>query len=158
MNQFQNYQKYSECQLVATLNASYMLGRPFIDPDSNEYEMLVDLTCARYGSCVCIEKVYEYLSLKYIDVKQELNSITTSVNMNLPISVNVYQYKKLYGLHNVIIVEMKYNAEKENYDLKIPNYRKFTDKNMWINWNDLKKLLCTLDNIGPSYGFFRMFY
>lgn len=153
---YQNEQKYSECQLVTALNASYCLGESFISSNNEEYERLVDLTGGRYGSCIDVTKAYKYLRLEYIDVKPEWNSILFAMDKNLPISIGVYT--KIHGLHNVVIVKMKHNNNKGWYDLKIPNLNGYTSKKMWIHWYDLKKIIKVRENIGPNFEFFRIFY
>jgi len=153
---YQNEQKYSECQLVVALNASYCLGEPFISPNSEEYERLVDLTGGRCGSCINVEKAYDYLRLKYIDVKPEWNSIYFAMDKNLPISVGVNTDK--HGLHNIVIIKMRSNNKIGWYDLKVPNLNPYTNKKMWIHLKKLEKITNVRKNIGPEYGFFRIFY
>lgn len=153
---YQNKQKYSECSLVAALNASYCLGESFISPNSKEYERLVDLTGARFGSCINVEKAYDYLRLKYIDVKPEWNSIYFAMDKNLPISISVNTDK--HGLHSIVIVKMRSNNKKGWYDLKVPNLNSYTNKKMWIHLKKLEKITNVRKNIGPEYGFFRIFY
>jgi hypothetical protein len=161
---FQNYQKYSECQLVAVLNASYVLGNRFINPDDEEYEKLVDKTCGRIGACIGIEEIYKYVGLRYIDVKQEWESIKFSMDMNLPISVSINDVEHMginsnkYGFHNNVIIDMRYNKKRKNYDLQIPNLRYYTNDRMWINWDDYNKMIYFKKHVGPPYGFFRIFY
>ena len=153
---YQNEQKYAECQLITALNASYCLGESFISPNSEEYERLVDLTGGRHGSCIDVTKAYKYLRLEYIDVKPEWNSILFAMDKNLPISMGVDTKK--HGLHSIIVVEFKNNNKKGWYDLKVPNLNGYTNKRMWIHWLDFEKIINEKENIGPNYGFFRIFY
>lgn len=153
---YQNEQRYSECQLVSALNAAYCLGEKLIHPDSEEYERLVDLTGARHGNCINVYKAYEYLRLNYIDVKPEWGSIWFAMEMNLPISVGVIS--AVNNFHSTVIIEMKHNNKTGDYELRVPNLKRHTDKQMWVNWPKYKKIIHVIENIGPEYGFFRIFY
>lgn len=149
---FQNFQLHSECQLVSALNASYFLGRKFIPPSSAEYDMLLKLTCGQHGSCIQIEKAYAYLNIQFVDVKAEWRSIEFADSLGLPIGISLNTER---GFHNVVIVGV--DCDSEGYLLKIPNI-KFYTKDMWIKWTELEPLITDLPNLGPQYGFFRLFH
>ncbi len=155
---YQNGQKYSECQLVTALNASYKLGEPFVDPKSNEYERLVDLVLARNGAAITIEKACDYLRLKYVDVAPSWESIGFADDMNLPLDITINSPK--YGLHSVAIVGVKYGyggKDGTGEYIIVPNMAYHTNKSMLIKWENLEKYITVGDNIAPNYGCFRMF-
>ena len=97
-----NTQKYSECQLVAVINAATFLGEPRVDPDSEEYERLVDLVGARNGSALKISAAVTYLRL----IQNDIIPVTLEeVRMNLlrgnPVQVAI-QHPAL-GFHSILL-------------------------------------------------------
>jgi hypothetical protein len=152
----QSGQKYGECQLVVALNAAYWLGEKFIFPKSEEYERLVDLTGARYGSAIDIEYAYKYLRLKYVDVKPIFESIEFAMVIGLPISLSVSVEK--YGLHSVVILQTKHDNINGGYKVRVPNLNSYTDKNLWIHWERLKEFIIVERFLNPECGYFRIFY
>ncbi len=58
----------------------------------------------------------------------------------------------------VILRGVRFNNKKGGYDVRIPNLSLYTNKRMWIRWKNLKKMMCVKKNIGPEYGFFRIYY
>lgn len=153
---YQNKQKYSECQLVSALNAAYHLGEKYIDPDSEEYERLVDLVLARNGSAITIEYAYRYLRLKYGDVKPCWESIEFAMEMKLPVGMGLSTKK--YGSHSALIVKKAYDNSRGGYKLKVPNLSHYTNKQMWIHWEEFEKMIYKGNNLGPEYCYFRIFY
>jgi len=153
---YQNGQKYSECQLISSLNAAYHLGEKLIHPDSEQYERLIDVTGGRYGACIAVEDAYRFLRLVYMDVKPEFRSIISAMSMNLPIGISVDA--KRYGLHSVLIIEVRHNNKKGGYDVRVPNLRAHTNRRMWIYWEKFEKMIYVRENITPECGFFRIYY
>lgn len=147
---YQNKQKYSECQLIAALNAAYKLGQPRVRVGGNQYERLVDLVNARTGSATEIEKAYDYLRLSFIDMKETFDSVKFALDRGMPVNIGVYT--KTQGNHSVTIVDRK------GTKVRIPNMAKDTDKNMWIEWADVIHLLYSKPNNFPLCGYFRMFF
>jgi len=152
----QNSQKYSECQLVTALNATYCLGEQPIKPDSSEYERLVDFVSARDGSAIRIEKSYSYLKLRFLDIKPDFEHIQGALSQGMPVSFGVWTEK--HGFHSVLITEIQHDNKKGGYQLRVPNLQPYTDKEMWIHWKDLKKLQRVDKNIGPENGYLRAFF
>lgn len=153
---YQNKQLYSECQLVAVINAAIKLGQPSVKIGSNEYERLVDLVGARYGSAISVELAYTYLRLKFVDTKPEWSSVEMAVCKGLPLSLAIWS--KHYGYHEISIVDKKHDNIRGGYLLKVPNLKRHTDTRMWIHWEDLQSLRGdkSLENVG--HGYFRVFY
>jgi len=152
---YQNKQLYAECQLVSALNASYKLGWPFIQMGSNEYERLVDFTGGRHGSCIGVNKVYQYLKIEYFDIKPEWDSIRLMLNQGSPVQLGVWTKKT--GFHSVCIVDVKRDNKQGGYKFRVPNLRYYTDKQMWVHESFLKTVIDVRPNIGPEYGFYRVF-
>ncbi len=97
-------QKYSECQLVAVINAATFLGEPPVDPDSHEYERLVDLAKARYGGALSIRLAVGYLRLIYNKIQPvEMSQIQSQVIAGCPVSVSMQH--PLLGLHSVLLTD-----------------------------------------------------
>lgn len=147
---FINHQKCSECQLVTVINAAIHLGEPSVDPESDEYDRLIDLVGARYGSAIRIEKAIEYLRLDYTVIPKHLGSIKSELRKGHPVEVVVWHPR--IGLHSCLIVGYK------NGKAKVTNF-KAANKNGWIRWKDMKWYVDrgTRSNIGPTNGYFRSF-
>ena len=146
-----NRQKYSECQLVAAFNAAIFLGtRERIG--KYEYEYLVDLTGARFGSCISVGKSYPVLGIDYTDVEPTKESVVTYLSLGAPVQVNVWHEKT--GFHTVLIVD--YNKKKDK--VKVVNFRHITNRKMWVSWDELNGRLALYKNLDPTKGNFRIFF
>jgi len=144
---FINEQKYSECQLVAILNAATSLGEVPVDPNSEEYERLVDFIGARHGSAIRIHAAVNYLRLRMDSSKFDLSTIRRSIKKKVPLCVNVYDKKA--GNHTVCIVDLK--GKGKNTKLKIPNLSSAT--NQWIKWKDLERIVIPDNDFGSIGGY-----
>lgn len=149
MKKYLNKQKYFECQLVTAINAATYLGQIPVDLESEEYERLVDLVCARHGSAINIDLAYNYLRLDYRMVPASLKQIKLAIQNKTPISVTIWHPKT--GFHSVLIVDFR--GER----LKVCNFMKETTRHMWINWDNFKKFITRKKNINPNYGKFKVF-
>ncbi len=97
-----NTQKYSECQLVAVINAATFLGEPRVNPNSEEYERLVDLVGARNGSALKIGAAVTYLRL----IQNDITPVTLEeVRMNIlrgnPVQVAIQHPAR--GFHSILL-------------------------------------------------------
>lgn len=130
-NKYLNYQKYSECQLVTTINAYYYLTGKTIKQDSQEYEDLVDLCGARHGSAICIEKIHKKLGL-VIEKHRYLYKFLPTIRKKLPLPIEVNIWHRLTGSHSILIINhsIKCNA------VRITNFR-YETRNGWIFLDDL---------------------
>jgi len=145
-----NKQKYSECQLVSAFNAAIYLGtRKRIK--NKEYEDLVDLTGARYGSCISVSKSYPILGIDYKDITPTKKNFIKWISKGFPVQTNIWHEKT--GFHTVLIVN--YNENKNR--VKVLNFRYITNRKMWVSWDVLYEHLEFSKNIDPSKGKFRVF-
>ena len=143
-----NKQKYSECQVVTAINAYYFLTGKTIKQDSDEYEELVDISYARYGSAICIEKIYKKLGIKIIwsgdsllDFKLEFEKSNNSLSdympkykkgkIPLPLEFNCWHKKT--GFHSTLIVDHIIRCGV----YRIANFRVATSLEGWIFEEDL---------------------
>lgn len=124
-----------ECQLVVALNACYYLTGRYISQNSNEYEELVDLCGARYGSAISISKVWKKLGIKikgtyrtFLDSEDNLIKNKKSL---LPLEMVVWH--KIYGFHSVLAVD--YEPRTDSF--RIPNFKYVTNIEGWIFYEDL---------------------
>ena len=141
-NSYLKSQKYSECQLVTVLNARYYLTGEVIKQDSQEYEDLVELCGARYGSAICIEKVYERLNL--VIKKHHFGLIEDGAD--LPIDISIWH--KAYGFHSVCAVDY----EPRTRAFRIPNFKWATNLDGWIFGEDLNNFTrLNPDKTEPRY-------
>lgn len=97
-----NTQKYSECQLVAVINAATFLGEPRVEQNSEEYERLVDLVGARNGSALGIRSAVTYLRL----IQNDITPVTLeTVRMNIlrgnPVQVAIHH--PAVGFHSILL-------------------------------------------------------
>lgn len=136
-----NSQKYSECQLVAAINAAIYLSELPVLSHSVEYERLVDLVSARHGGAINIELAHKYLRIipEEIDitlenVKKYLN--TSITNIGNPIEVGL-QHKNI-GLHSVLIIDYRRDPGSK---VRILNLVEYTDSDWWITWRKFKTYL-----------------
>lgn len=125
-------QKYSECQLVAIINAATFLGQPQVDPDSEEYERLVDLTASRYGSAVFPHKAVEYLRLIKTDIRPvEVEAVRRKVREGAPVQVTI-QHPDL-GLHATLLTGGNHRSVQAWNVKGLPNDR--------MSWERLRELM-----------------
>ena len=153
---YQDSQLYSECQLISVLNAAYFLGEKTVNKE--EYDRLIDMVGARYGSAISIERSYKYLRVEFIDIKPDIDMMRNAIGQGYPIGFGVWTQK--HGLHSVTAIEVEHDNSRGYYKFRVPNLKPYTDKNMWIHQNDLKELIKvgTKENIGPTTGYFRAFF
>lgn len=139
-----------ECQLITVLNAAMYLDETYINPDSDEYERLVDLVGARHGSAIQINKAIEYMGLEYDFIPKHFNSVKKSLKNNRPVEIGIWCLG--YGYHSCLIVNRK--ADK----VKVVNFTKKTNRG-WIDWKELKPYIDkgTRLNIDPCCGKFKSF-
>jgi len=99
-----DHQKYSECQLVAVVNAAAYLGEPLVDPDSEEYERLIDLVGARHGSAISIRLAVNYLRLRCHEIEPlSLENVKEFTLSGKPVSVSIRHPDP--GLHQVLLTD-----------------------------------------------------
>jgi len=132
-------QKYSECQLVSALNALIFFGKEVCNIGSKEYEELVDLVCARYGSAIRIKKAYRELGLRYRSGSFGLKWIEN----NLPVAIDVW-CKKL-GWHQILIIKVEGNMCYTT---------NFKEKGNKLMFDELEKIH---NHIHPNFGRCRSF-
>ncbi len=127
-------QKYSECQLVAVINAAAYLGQPLVDPNSEEYERLVDLVGARHGAAIAIRHAMGYLRLISHDIKPvALKGVETRVVSGHPVSVSIWDGG--VGFHAILLTNGNANGVKA-WNLGIKGYKKGR-----LTWGRLKELM-----------------
>ncbi len=144
MERYIQTQKYAECKLIAMLNAKTYLTGEFIDPDSKEYEELVDFACARHGSVIGVDKVMKKLKLDY----KPGPAIFNWIERHLPVEVCIHHPK--LGYHCVCIVDAEYRSE----DYKFKKYvytTNFFDKGNML-WDEFSKLIVrNMPNLGLGH-------
>ena len=133
-------QKYSECQLVAVLNAcTYLTGGSF-DQETKEYERLVDLVKARNGAAIGIGKAIAKLDMESQEGKRDLRWI----RKNLPVGIDIWHIR--YGIHAVCIVGVRGDL------VRVTNLgRVFRRK--WIPWRKFKRIVRQLRGHPPCVSF-----
>lgn len=143
-----NSQKYSECQLVAAINASIFLNELPVLQNSIEYERLVDLVCARIGAAISIRYAHEYLRI----ICYELGVITLNLTKKYlddkkPIEVGVWHER--VGFHSVLIIAYK---KTENYSVQVLNFKQVTDSEGWIEWKIFKQYIRKVKPAGWAFA------
>lgn len=130
-NKYINRQKYSECSLITALNAYYYLtGRIYCKQDSQEYEDLVDLCCARHGAAISIEKVYKKLGLITLEKHKFLWNFS---GKKLPLPIEVIIWHRLTGNHSILIVD----HNSKCHAVQVTNFR-YETRRGWIFIDDLR--------------------
>ncbi len=140
-------QKYSECQLVTVINAAVHLGEPLVNPDSAEYDRLVDYVGARYGSAISIDKAVKYLRLTYKRVPSSLKNIRRALEFNLPVAVNMLHDRA--GHHSVCAIGMR--GEGAKTEIRLPNIFK-EGWDQWLSWKELHRCLTESEHLGSIGG------
>lgn len=132
-------QLYSECQVVAALNAAICLGLPRIPRRGERYEALVDLARARIGAAIYIGKVKEHLGIKTHRIPVSLKAISGQLELGHPVGLVVWTVRT--GFHSVMVV-----AIKDRF-LKVTNFRDYTTDG-WMSWRFLEPMVTP----GKSFG------
>ena len=97
-------QKYQECTLVTLINAATYLGEPPVDPESEEYERLVDLVGARHGSAGYTYHAVSYLRL----IEHKIEPVTKDAIRHQVINghpVQVGLQHPVVGFHAVLLTD-----------------------------------------------------
>ncbi len=145
-------QKYSECQLVALINAATYLGEPAVDPDSEEYERLVDLVRARCGSAINTSHAVDYLRL----VEQKISPITldnvrAKVMEGRPVAIVIWNL--VVGFHAVLLTDgtargvRAWNMRRKGFPYDRVSWNRLGELMSavpfhcrWVNWYELDPL------------------
>lgn len=151
MKTYLHNQKYAECQLVTAINSAIMLGQPFIGPETSEYERLVDLVGARYGSAISIQKAWDYLRLDSELLPSEFRVL--SHYKEDPFEVGVWTEK--HGYHSVMV---RKDLAKED-GVIVHNIAEEDEGNgIRMQWEGFNTLVHRKKNVGNSGGMFRRFF
>jgi len=162
MRRYLNSQKYSECQLVTALNAAVFMGLEGVEPDTTEYERLVDLIYARCGSAIMIEKAHDYLGIKRRHIKKEnynYENIKGLLEDGHPVEAHINHPK--VGNHSCLIIDVCEVGRKVGRGVgsvrcvRVLNSK--TTNNTWMLWSDLKKILMPVREIVGSYFYVSKF-
>lgn len=140
---------YADCQLVTTINAYYFLTKNIIKQDSKEYREFAELAGCCYGSCICIQKVWEKLNI-VVDKRFCLNQLHDYLRKNQFIEAHVWHKK--YGFHSIGIIN--YLEDKEL--VRVTNFS-YETKNGWIELNKLKNFIVMNPNKDEPRHEFRTF-
>lgn len=120
---YQNYQLWSECQLVALWNAARFYGINVPKIGSMQYKKICSESCCIFGGCININKEIERLGFNVILGKFNFKW----VKRNLPVDFTLFTHK---GYHSVLAIGVK------DKKLLLLNYA--TGRKHWLSW---KKLL-----------------
>lgn len=126
----QNAPGCSDCQVVTAVNAyTYLTGNE-IKQDSERYQNMVDLVCARHGAAIAIEKAHEELGIR---VKKEYSIFHEWVEdgRKFPAELNVWHKKP--GFHSTCLVD--YEERSKAY--RLLGLRWETTYGHWVFGEDL---------------------
>lgn len=139
-NNYINKNKFGqECQVVTAINAYMKLTGKVIQQKSKKYDLLVNLAKAKYGTAICVEKVWEKLNIypasysRYLLHPEMFNS-TYSLPMEITVDTK-------YGLHSMCAVDY----EPKTHSFRIPNWKWYTSTRGWVFIEDLKQYICDRD-------------
>lgn len=157
VKKFIDKQRYSECQLVTAINAAIYLGQSTVDPSSEEYERLVDLSLARCGPAICVERAYTYLRIekKEFETFPNFEQVAQFLHEGHPIEATI-RYPG-GGYHSVLIIgtDTKYNPRKKPKRKKYVQVLNFihTDKEFKIEWHKFRRYWKKgfIDSAGHGY-------
>lgn len=142
MPDFQNSQRWSECQLVALWNAARMLG---VDesliptPRQKRYRHIVADCGCLYGACVDVGPELERLGLKLVPGSWSIEWIKT----HIPVEMTIFCHR---GYHSVLVVDARtsLSAPLDNWELRLANYAR--GQLRWVGWNRIKKEMARKSN------------
>lgn len=137
-----NSQKYSECQVVTAINAAVFLGFSPVDPNSSEYERLVDLAFARNGAAIRVDKVHEYLKICHDPIEPTWENIAKAINQGHPVEVSVWHTET--GFHSVLVVDTECKATRKY--LKVLNFKCITTADGWVSWKRFRAHIKSMNN------------
>lgn len=137
MRDFLHSQIYSECALVAAINAAIFLGRTSISQGSSEYERLVDLVGARDGSAIRIEKAWEYLQIQEFAMENSVDRIRQE-SISSPVEI-VISHPETYGIHCALIIGSA-TVSHAGACVHVLNMRKIAPQD-FITWRALDGIL-----------------
>ena len=133
-------QKYSECQLVALINAAAFLGEPPVVQDSEEYERLVDFVGARHGAAISAYKAVEYLRLQAHAIEPvTLQAVRTNVMAGHPVAVSVWHVDT--GFHRILL------THGDQKGTKCWNFRIKQNSKGRVTWGRLREFMA---EVGPA--------
>ena len=126
---YHNKQNYSDCQLIAMVNAYYYLTGKQIDINSKRYEKMVDLVGARHGAAINIKKAHKILGIEI--AWQGLTLYPTDKNGEkikdaLPYEALIWHPK--YGRHSVLVVD----KNEEIGVVRVANFSHATNSQGWM--------------------------
>lgn len=133
-------QKYWECQLVSVINAAVYLGEPRVEPNSEEYERLVDLVGARHGSAIRICDAVRYLRLVEHKIHKVTKDKLRSETMNgRPVQVVIDH--PTVGLHGVLI------TDDNGKSVRVWNLRRKAFPHDRLSWPRLIELMAGVPQV-----------
>lgn len=150
MKPYLDSQLYSECQLVALLNAWVFWGVSIPEPGSKQYEILVDCVRARYGSATSIEEAFLTLKIKPRRLPLRKDLVEKLFGQGVPVAVPVWYPET--GFHiclivNVCRIDGKINIQVANRRHKITAAKVGT----WISWQTLRRAATPSLEYGVPY-------
>jgi hypothetical protein len=133
-------QKYSECQLVAVINAAIKLGE--LPVWQGEYERLVDLVGARYGGATSIDYAVRYFRLvaRPIPIRQ----VVQSAERGDPVILSTRTPR--HGGHCVAVVGAR--RSRRGVELRVPNFK--YGRNGWVRWVALRAFISPSIRLGHN--------
>lgn len=127
-------QKYSECQLVAAINAATFLDQPPVDPESEEYERLVDLTASRTGGAIFIRKAIEYLRLIRKEIEPvDMEPVKLRVMEGRPVQVSIQH--PTAGMHAVLLTNGNHRGSR------VWNVKRKEFPHERLSWERIRELM-----------------
>jgi len=141
-----NSQKYLECQLVTIINAAIHLGEQPVSPDSEEYERIVDIGCARYGAAIRPEYVMDYLRIEAFNTDPCWENLQRNIYAGFPVEYGVHHPK--VGFHSVLVIGC---TEYDKKRVRVANLSQDTDAKMWMDWDKFKELWYFISNWEARY-------
>jgi len=122
------------------INAAIHLGLPGVDPNSDEYERLVDYVSARHDGADYIDRAIDYLGLDcFYHDGADFRYIKQYLDDGIPVAADVY-IPSTDEYHSCLIVD--YQRRPNGIFVKVPNIGPtYSSPRMWMAWNKLRDMI-----------------
>lgn len=136
----------ADCQLVTAVNAHYHLTGKTIKQDTREYKKLAEMCRCCHGSCINIQKAWEYLGITE-DERFSWFELKEYLEEGCFIEISIWH--KRYGYHSCAIVDYESKTEA----VRIANFKWETSTKGWAFLEDIKPFaVLNPDRSSPRYN------
>lgn len=143
-------QRYSECQVVTAINSWICLTCPTVKEVKtlldSKYEHFVDISAARNGAAIWVEKVHDELGIM---VSAQFERLYGWEDAGCPLPIDISVWHPRYGFHSVCCVEFL----SECSAMKVLNFQhETTSDGSWIFQERLAPWIKSIGSAQKKYS------